>query len=80
MEEKTRPKYGVLSRLNIDLTPQTSYSPAHFYGVIDLVARVLPGWMALVSIIGASVLVDLLRHPMDGYIDLLQRRLIRADT
>jgi len=60
------------------LTPQTSYSPAHFYGVIDLVSRVLPGWMALVSIVWASVLVDLLRHPMDGYIDLLQRRLIRT--
>jgi len=34
--------------------------------------------LALVSVIGVGLLADLLRHPMDGYIDLLQRRLIRA--
>jgi hypothetical protein len=36
--------------------------------------------MALVSVIGVGLLVDLLRHPMEGYIDLLQRKLIRADA
>lgn len=78
MEKRVRPKYGVLGRLNIDLIPQATYSPAHFYGAIDLISRILPGWMALVSVIGVGFLVDLLRHPMEGYIDLLQRRLIRA--
>jgi pimeloyl-ACP methyl ester carboxylesterase len=78
MQERVRPKYGVLGRLNIDLTPQTTRSPAHFYGAIDLMSRVLPGWLALVSVIGVGLLVDLLRHPMDGYIDLLQLRLIRT--
>jgi hypothetical protein len=80
LEERIRPNYGVLGRLNINLTPQTTYSPAHFYGTIDLISRVLPGGLALVSVVGIGLLLDLLRHPMDGYVDLLQRQLIRADS
>jgi hypothetical protein len=66
--------------LNFNLTPQTTYSPAHFYGALDLISRVMPGWTALGLVVGVGLLVDLLRHPMDGYVDLLQRQLIRADS
>jgi pimeloyl-ACP methyl ester carboxylesterase len=81
LEEEEQPRYGVLGRLGIDLnfTPKTTPSPVRLYGVLDLLTRVLPGWVAMAFIVAVVLLVDGFRHPMTGYIALLQRQLERDD-
>jgi pimeloyl-ACP methyl ester carboxylesterase len=79
LEEREQPNYrGVLDRLGIDLTPKTAPSPVRLYGTLDLLTRVLPGWVAMLSVVIVVLLVDGFRHPMKGYVAILERQLKRS--
>jgi hypothetical protein len=76
LQDREQPKpYGILGRLGIDFTPKTSPNPVKFYGLLDLLTRLLPGWGAILFVLFAGLAVDGFRHPMKGYMALLQRRL-----
>jgi pimeloyl-ACP methyl ester carboxylesterase len=76
LEEKEQPKY--LGKYDIP-TPTPALSPVRFHVALELLAPVLSRWVTMALIVVVVLLVDGWRHPMSGYIKLLERQLERGD-